>query len=351
MKVGLISKLPHCKPHVGAIKELGFEVKKLGPSPTGIPKSVDILVVRVDSVSHGGDAVARKWARSTNKPVVYENGVSGIRRELSAMTIKNNLRTPPKAAPWANAFSDDQFLEAYREVKAQFVPSPGATELTHKCDADSFEWKDFTYKVEGNFEWYGKPVHSLIYFYLHFHQKFVPYKRDVNKVYKALTGKNLHGHTMCLVAWNLHFDPPVNAPRGGNRGGNTTTRGGKSAVPAPPPVPVEPSAEKVVEIRDLSDHPTGIPDPCVGDTVESNTQAILEVMEDLSTFKKEVHLLRDQKMKLVGDQMIARTRESRLKALNDTPDTLSSNPFAALEQVKAALKAAGFKGTLTLTIE
>ena len=141
--------------------------------------------------------------------------------------------------------------------------------------------------------------------------------------------------------------------------------------------------------------------------LESNTNAILEVMEDLSTHKREVKVdydtlratvqsqsgsitaleskleeaikagfdprtnLKLAKMeKRIGDLMrtevqnfkheVNRTLEPRVKALEggvrqtnapaQTPD-LSSNPFAALEQVKAALKAAGFKGTLTLTIE
>lgn len=400
MKVGLLSKLPHCKPHVDAIRELGFQVKKLGPSPTSIPQSVDILVVRVDSVSHGGDAVARKWARSTKKPVVYENGVSGIRRELSAMVAKNNnLRTPPSGVPWSEAFSDDQFVEAYREVKEGFVQSPEATGLTNGCKAEDFDWKEFTYKVEPNFKWHGQPVHSLIFFYLNFHKGFVPYKRDVNKVYKALTGKSINTATMCLVAWYLHFDPPVNAPRGGKR-------------VLPPPV--EPGTEKGVEIVDLSGQPEGIrspdraPERDLEVSVDSNTQAILEVMDDLSTFKKEIraevesHINRahghmaagikalEERVAFRLDQTPDSDLETRIKALElGASETLrqaqtgarmaveamgeelrsdisnafdalaaeqpsgdvSPNPLAALEQVKAALKAAGFTGTLTLTIE
>ena len=387
MKVGLLSKLPHCKPHVDAIRELGFQVKKLGPSPTIIPQSVDILVVRVDSVSHGGDAVARKWARSTKKPVVYENGVSGIRRELSAMvTENNNLRTPPKGVPWADAFSDDQFVEAYREVKEGFVQSPETAALTNGCKAEDFDWKEFTYRVEPNFKWHGQPIHSLIYFYLSFHSGFVPYKRDVNKVYKALTGKSIKTHAMCLVAWYLHFDPPINAPRGVP----------KKAAPSPT---TEPGTEKNAESAPAPERDLEV-------SVDSNTQAILEVMDDLSTFKNEIRAdmaqigaglesrlkaLEERVTQVRLDQISDSDLGSRIKALElGASETLrqaqtgarmavaemreelrvdisnafdalaaeaqsasnpASNPFAALEQVKAALKAAGFTGTLTLTIE
>ena len=431
MKVGLISKLPHCKPHARVIQGMGFELKKLGPSPTRIPKSLDILVVRVDSVSHGGDAVARKWARTTNKPVVYENGVSGIRRELSAMVPTNNLRTPPKDAPWVNAFSESQFREAYLEVKDKFAQSPGAAALTEDGGTNDFDWKEFTYRIEPGFIWNGKPVHSLIYFYLNFHKEFVPYKRDVNKVYRSLTGKSVKSNAMCLVAWYLHFSPPINAPRGG-----------KKIIPSPPPATVEPGTEKGVELRDFSGNPVGIrtPDRKPGgdleSSVEANTNAILEVMEDLSAHKSKVQgvcdclrqSIRDQSQtitaleaklaeaikagfdprtnlkllqmeKRIGDLLttqlqnhkhdINRTLCERVAALESgitvdregvdewkerfeqvkeelrgdisnafdalaaeqPSDDVSASPLAALERIKVALKAAGFKGTLTLTIE
>ena len=396
---------------------MGFEVKKLGPSPNSIPDSIDVLVVRVDSVSHSGDAVARKWARSNDNPIVYENGVSGIRRKLSAMVARNNLRTPPEGAPWGDAFSDEQFVEAYLEVKDKFSPSPGVENLTSGIalkNPSYFDWKEFTYKVEPNFIWHGKPVHSLIYFYLNFQQGFVPYKRDISKVYKALTGKGVSTHTMCLVAWYLHFDPPINAPRGGKR--------------VPPPA-TEPGTEESVEPTS-NRSPDQAPDRNLEVSVDSNTQAILEVMEDFADFKKQSQKWKSrmisqadtteqnlseaikagfdprtnaklaQMKKQIGDLFTAqlqnfkheinRTLGERIAALesgivmdregvdewkerfekvkeelrgevSDAFDSLavaqresedlSSNPFAALDQVKAALKAAGFKGTLTLTIE
>ena len=341
------------------------------------------------------------------------------------MVPTNNLRTPPEGVPWINAFSDDQFTEAYLEVKDKFVQSPEAAALTEDCGANDFDWKEFTYGVEEHFDWHGKPVHSLIYFYLNFSAGFVPYKRDINKVYRALTGKSVNTKSMCLVAWYLHFDPPVNAPRGG-----------KKIVPSPPPVPIEPGTEKGVEVRDLSGQPIGVrsPDRAPGRdlvaSLDSNTQAILEVMEDFADFKKQfqkwkslrgsqadtteskldeaikagfdprTNLKLAQMEKRIGGLMrtevqnfkheVNRTLEPRIKALESgiimapegeakweerfaqmkedlravsvvadaalvaerqASDDVSPNPFASLDQVKAALKAAGFKGTLTLTIE
>jgi hypothetical protein len=61
------------------------------------------------------------------------------------------------------------------------------------------------------------------------------------------------------------------------------------------------------------------------------------------------------------DAKVGEMREELRGEVSDTFDTLSAewsatddvsaSPFAALERIKATLKAAGFKGTLTLTIE
>ena len=85
MKIGVVSKGAHCKTHTAALKSLGYKVVELGSSPTCVPKSVDLIVLRTASCSHRGDAVARSWARKTGKPLVVENGLSGIRRELNRL--------------------------------------------------------------------------------------------------------------------------------------------------------------------------------------------------------------------------------------------------------------------------
>jgi hypothetical protein len=64
MRVGLISKPEHCRPHVKAIKALGVKVEVFGGDPgLAIPSRVDALVVRTCSVSHAAFNAAKAWER------------------------------------------------------------------------------------------------------------------------------------------------------------------------------------------------------------------------------------------------------------------------------------------------
>jgi hypothetical protein len=64
MRIGLISKPEHCRPHVKAIKALGVKVEVFGGDPgLAIPSRVDALVVRTCSVSHAAFNAAKAWER------------------------------------------------------------------------------------------------------------------------------------------------------------------------------------------------------------------------------------------------------------------------------------------------
>ena len=81
-KIGIVSKHAHCKSHITALAKDGFDVVALGGSPTNIPPSIDVVVVRTESCGHGGSDTALEWSRKTGKRVIMENGLSGIRRAL-----------------------------------------------------------------------------------------------------------------------------------------------------------------------------------------------------------------------------------------------------------------------------
>jgi hypothetical protein len=85
MKIGIISAHKHCKSHLTSLRQDGYDVSCLGARPTKIPSSYDVLIVRVASISHGGEAVARAWTRSTGLPAIYEDGLTSIRRELKTL--------------------------------------------------------------------------------------------------------------------------------------------------------------------------------------------------------------------------------------------------------------------------
>ena len=95
MKIGIVSKVAHCKVHFSALRKMGYEVVALGAKPTCIPKSIDLIVLRTASCSHGGDATARKWSRKTGLPLIVENGLSGIKRELERVQGEGMQTTVP----------------------------------------------------------------------------------------------------------------------------------------------------------------------------------------------------------------------------------------------------------------
>jgi hypothetical protein len=212
--------------------------------------------------------------------------------------------------------------------------------------------------------------------------------------YQKLTGKLLDIRVFDACAWYLSPVVPMSY--------GETGRPQAAPAPEPEPVSVEPEPAEAVDrlIKDAWVSP---------EAVDSNTAAILEIMDDLSTFKKEIRAEVESHINRANGQMAAGIKAleervafrldqapdsdigSRVKALEqgqaetlrqaqtgarqaveDLSDRVradvsyafdalaaeaqaasnpASNPLAALEQVKAALKAAGFTGTLTLTIE
>ena len=455
MKIGLISADKHCKSHIAALRKDGYNVTCLGARPTSIPTSYDALIVRVASISHGGEATARAWAKQTGKPAIYEDGLSGIRRELSALLatgegveedssppdifakllgcaesyrearpddgpdemakalrgviftehpdLSERLRrsmvpsiiarffpttstaTPEKTMPnialpsyagspalwptdtgWAKVYAEPKVRNAYDEA-VEIITA--ANHLTITSFTNSVKAGAFSRKVKNRWESLlrGKPLTAAFVMFM-----LLPdlTKQEGMQVYRLITDKGMDSRLKDVVEWALGI--------------------------AEAGVPVEAAAPEA--------------DPHVGDTVESNTEAILTLMEDLSTFKKEIRAEVESNINRAHGQMAAgikaleeRVTQIRLDQITDSDignrikalelgasETLrqaqtgarmaveemreelrsdianafdalaaeaqaasnpASNPLAALEQVKAALKAAGFTGTLTLTIE
>lgn len=121
MRIGLVSAHKHCKSHIRALASDGYDVTCLGARPTTIPPSYDVLVVRVASISHGGEATARSWMRDTGKPAIYEDGLTGIRRELKRLVLDDAVpqrdTTPEKVC--CSDIRDDlaACAEAYTEAR------------------------------------------------------------------------------------------------------------------------------------------------------------------------------------------------------------------------------------------
>ena len=287
------------------------------------------------------------------------------------------------ASKFASSLSKDdkrEFLEAYEELESCYLSNGQPVHLS-----SLLQGRGVLRKFAGVFN--GKPREYTAFLFLMKGSKWVSVKRPIGEGYKSLTGKACDSRLPDALSWFCGNPPPK----------SVTADWGRMGAPR----------AKVIS-KNENPGVEGVESPTASAAaLESNTNAILEVMEDLSTHKREVKVdydtlratvqsqsgsitaleskleeaikagfdprtnLKLAKMeKRIGDLMrvevqnfkheVNRTLEPRVKALEggvrqtnapaQTPD-LSSNPFAALEQVKAALKAAGFKGTLTLTIE
>jgi len=77
MKVGIISNKSHAKSHAAALRKKGHDVVMLGGNPKQIPPTLDALVCRPASISHGGFDSAMA-AKKTGMTVILANGVTEV---------------------------------------------------------------------------------------------------------------------------------------------------------------------------------------------------------------------------------------------------------------------------------
>ena len=487
MRIGLVSAHKHCKSHIRALASDGYDVTCLGARPTTIPPSYDVLIVRVASISHGGEATARTWMRDTGKPAIYEDGLTGIRRELKRLVLddavpqrdtssekvccadirddlaacaeayvearpddnkeslsralrsvlyekypdqadrclsiipaivavhyttpaESAMTTPAFKVPvyptsrgplpdqkWTQTYSVNRMKEVYDhtskmldnmppDARDAFMDIYGQCEGDTSLDFRTLLWGSVVARPSfflkgGKTVFDGNPMGFVMFIMMQTPPEEAMRKRPFVSAYKSLTSKGSDTRMADAVSWFLGRPEPLSAPN--------------------------PVGAKIEEA-----HPASKP-TVSQDAVDSNTEAILTLMDDLSTFKKEIRASIEAKVKVLDDshrrvfkvlQNFAsesgaeyHTIVDRITALETaesadlTGDDVSlmagmearkvveamgeelrsdisnafdalaaeaqsasnpaSNPLAALEQVKAALKAAGFTGPLTLTIE
>ena len=128
MKIGIVSAQKHCKTHLRQLTKDGHEVYCLGAKPTRIPPSYDAIVVRIASMRHC--EAYKQWGKNTGRPVIYEDGLSGIRRELAKIPTSQ-----PKVATAAISIQDvrDRMVEwgeALIEARPQDSRNTVARHLT-----------------------------------------------------------------------------------------------------------------------------------------------------------------------------------------------------------------------------
>lgn len=439
MRLGIVSAQKHCKTHLKALRKDGYEVECLGARPSKIEESYDAIVVRVASSSHRGVDVARAWAKQTGRLAIYEDGLSGIRRELKLHAPPENKEAPmpttcasevrealtqcaeafcearpddgpedlgkalrgvlynsypdsvdpcsslipgivanifpteprkvpetpetPEVAPmpestsipafvggvvptnkgWTKAYGQDRIRRSY-DLAAEIITA--SNHRTISSFKTALKRGEFSSKVKRR--WFnlisGDPLtYAFVALIL------VPRlsKKQLCDNYREITERGADTRLSDVVEWAL------------GKTNYTLFQAGSSAA-----------AESSADTKAASAAPVAKP-PTVGSDpiVDSNTQAILEVMEDIASLKRDTLsrldvLERQQADTLRQAQTGARQAVSDMRdavrldlteafdrLAEDPGSTSASDPFSAIEQVKSMLKAAGFTGTLTLTIE
>ena len=528
IKIGLVSAKKHCKSHMQALQADGYDISLLGARPKSIPSSYDAIIVRVVSVSHEGDATARAWQRKTGKPAIYENGLSGIRRELKRITEgaeespvgeskvveeskqkvhdtlqmcadtyvehrpddgpdelskalnallhenypdraqtlgsmipsivesvyhtqTHNTQDPmplnipyfeyvgtddkwPVTEPWSQVYSEDKARKAYLEGMDLLKT---ANHMATSALGYALKHGSFNRRVKRTWSPLlgGKPLMAAFIMYT-LHPGIQP--REAKQAYKAITDKGADSRllsvvTHCLGVRSVDGMPETTEPVSESNTNaildvmedisthkrevkvdydtlRKTVRSQSGSITA-----LESKLDEAIKggFDPRTDLKLIQMEKRIGDLMRTEVQNFKHevnrtlgntvTQNDLSAFKKETRVSIKAKVKVLDDshrqvlkvlqnfgsesgaeylaiedrikkleagiitfpegeveERFAQMKEDLRSDISNAFDALaaeqpsgdlSSNPFAALEQVKAALKAAGFKGTLTLTIE
>jgi hypothetical protein len=137
VRIGVLSKPEHCKSQVSVLKQAGHKVEVLGGDPgISVPGRIDLLVVRVPSISHGAFDVAKAWEREGN-PVVYEDGALRILQAIQAIEAIQALKEPPMPTGISllrrfldiNLWVSSHLTTVSADLLPQFVPNEKAQEI------------------------------------------------------------------------------------------------------------------------------------------------------------------------------------------------------------------------------
>lgn len=86
MNIGIISDKAHAKSHAKLLRSRSHTVHLLGGNPSGIPETLDVLVCRPASSSHGGFDTAMSVKRGKGPTqVIIANGVKEIATAVASM--------------------------------------------------------------------------------------------------------------------------------------------------------------------------------------------------------------------------------------------------------------------------
>ena len=159
MKIAIISKEDHAKSMVNMLRDDGHEIVLLGSRPTMVPPTVDLLICRSVSCSHGATDLALKWKRD-GKKVIFDSGATRVKEEVDKLVPPR-----PQPQPQVSAPSPRPQQQTATPVKPPATPASSATPATPASSPSPFPKRERSTRelVEQLFEglgWFSSRLHS-----------------------------------------------------------------------------------------------------------------------------------------------------------------------------------------------
>ena len=348
MRIGLISKPEHCRPHAKALKALGVKVEVFGGDPgLTIPSRVDALVVRTCSISHSAFAIAKTWERDGGTVFYVEGAKKAAKavKEWMDMTLRNLIGQMMDKYGWAHWYVLCKWSPEDRKAIGYVGYEKGIASLNHitpsgvrtaiLSQARERKWEK-SHLSAANGGSPGRPV-------------------------QVWAGPDADPKTLNA------FSNLVAQKKAGNASEYPDGVTVSDASIEPEEKPTTP--KKTTPKSDGAETKV---------QCESNTQALLEVMSDMETLEGRLEALREWGARGWEGKQTLENRveclESRVQCLEDrslphrvfltaieerisvleegggSAKSQSTNPFEVIEDFKRKLSASGFRGTLTLTV-
>ena len=365
MKIGLISKPEHCRPHAKALKALGVKVEVFGGDPgLTIPSRVDALVVRTCSISHSAFAIAKTWERDGGTVFYVEGAKKAAKavKEWMDMTLRNLIGQMMDKYGWAHWYVLCKWSPEDRKAIGYVGYEKGIASLNHitpsgvrtaiLSQARERKWRK-SHLSAANGGSPGRPVQvwagpdadpkTLNAF------SNLAAQKKAGKDHKYPDGVTVPEYPLSADNIRNLLNVPVS---------DASIEPEEKPTTPKKTTPKSDGAETKVQC-------------------ESNTQALLEVMSDMETLEGRLEALREWGARGWEGKQTLENRveclESRVQCLEDRSvgvlsltaieerisvleesrgpaKSQSTNPFAVIEDFKRKLSASGFRGTLTLTV-
>ncbi len=344
--------------HLNALKEDGYDVHCLGSSPTSVPPTYDVLVVRSASCSHGATDTAIKWSRRTGKPLVHENGLTGIRRALLAMNplkvAAEDLINPPhmesdmidfpipshRPEPlnpkWEKNCNLATLTSTYLAAKKWLSTLPGHTRealsTAVKAVDNNHELSVWDYVVGKAPDvlslidhMYSSPrLFVMVVSILFAEMGHTPRKSTFAKMFSQHANSTLHAHLYLATAWFLGVEEPID---------------GRTRKVAPPPLTAPTIgglevANPQVDVCLLTESVQTTDFTSLKTELDSHTDSILELIGYAERAREDVQRLENMVKRLEG---VIEFQNSALLALKDSVSAVPSSAPVDLSEVKTTV--------------